>query len=277
MSYLLLPREGGANFLPFIPNLAKREERNGKRAVGFDVKMAQSRLIGYFNHYVQASGCGILHMYRKNTLATIVSAETMAARMKRGLPPHGTTRADNKPVYLDPEWLKLRVEDYELQDRIAAFTHSLQPYIQVCYEDFMTPDGWQVTCKRLFGFFHLDLRCRLARPWQSRTLPTWQNSSSTPRKYSVCIPGFSESSRPPNFRDAGGSVSGDSVMNSRNRRHTRHWRSSKPICSRRYATDAPHRINRPPGHPATRADSKRAACNPRAWALQTAPPPGARA
>jgi len=153
---VLLPREGGANFLPFIQSLANREEQNGKTVVGFDVKLAQSRLIGYFNHYVQESGCGILHMYRKNTLATIVSSETMSARMKRGLPPHGTKPADNQPVYLDPEWLKLRVEDFELQDRIVAFTHSRQPYIQVCYEDFTTPHGWQVTCKRLSGFFRLD-------------------------------------------------------------------------------------------------------------------------
>jgi hypothetical protein len=77
----------------------------------------------------------------------------MEARVNRGLPPHDTKPADNEPVYLDPEWLGLRVAELELQDRLVVFTHKNQPFLQLHYEEFTTPLGWRTTCNRLSGFF----------------------------------------------------------------------------------------------------------------------------
>ena len=155
---VLLPQEGGARFIPYISDLAQLEERNGRRAVGFDIKIAQAKMIGYFNHHVQESGYGVLHLRRRNTLATIISNETMVARMNRGLPPHGTMPAENEPVYLDPEWLGLRIEELELEDRLLMFTHRNQPFLQICYEDFTTPFGWEMECGRVSDFLDVDFQ-----------------------------------------------------------------------------------------------------------------------
>jgi hypothetical protein len=151
---VLLPRERGARFFPYLSQLAEKEERGGKNSVGFDVKIEQTGMIGYFNHTAQQSAYGILHVRRTNTLAAIISNVTMEARMNRGLPPHDTKPADNEPVYLDPEWLKLRIEEHELQDRQVTFTHKNQPYLQIHYEEFTSPTGWRITCNRLSGFFN---------------------------------------------------------------------------------------------------------------------------
>jgi len=164
---LILPRNMGREIMPYFDHLAGRKEKRGRQAVGVDVKLSQAQQIRDFHHHLKSSDYGILHMRRRNTLAAIVSRVTMEARKKRGVRAHGSTPAENSPIYLDLERLALQIENYELQDRVVNWNYRDRNYLQVHYEDFTTESGWENTCGQLsdfFGFpFHVDFVTHLAK------------------------------------------------------------------------------------------------------------------
>jgi hypothetical protein len=184
---LILPGNMGREIMPYFDQLAAAKEKRGKLAVGVDVKLSQAQQIRDFHHHLKSSDYGILHMRRRNTLAAIISRLTMEAREKRGIRAHGSAPAVNEPLYLDPEYLALQIENHELQDRIVNWTYREKKYLQVCYEDFTTSSGWKTACGQLsdfFGFpFQVDFVTHLTKQNSSNLAELLKNADEVQNAY----------------------------------------------------------------------------------------------
>jgi len=167
----VIPTQYGRHFMKYLEERAEEKERAGKQIVGVDIKIPQiEQILDFFGH-VKASSFGVLHLRRRNTLAAIVSHMTMMARKKRGQTAHGTKPADNQPIHLDMELLEFRIPHFELLDARVKRSFRDGKYLEIYYEDFTHPAGWQQTCGRLSEFFGM--------PFELAFTPTLKKQNSS--------------------------------------------------------------------------------------------------
>jgi hypothetical protein len=149
----ILPTKWGRHLAPYLNGLYEAKEKKRKAAVGIDIKITQAELLYALPQAVRACGAGVLHMRRRNTLAAIVSYRIMVERVREGARAHGTSAPQVRSVYLNLDWLKLRMATFETQDKTVKWTYRDYPYMELYYEDFVGETGWQRTCVRLSEFF----------------------------------------------------------------------------------------------------------------------------
>jgi hypothetical protein len=154
----LLPTRWAKYLEPCLAPLISLMNDAGKSVVGFDAKIPQIAIIPNFHHSVLTAGFAILHLRRRNTLAAIVSYETMARRVASGGVAHGTNRPETMQLHLQPEWLSLRIEELENQDKWIKFTYQKSRYAELWYEDFAAPQFWPKASSRLSSFFEVDIK-----------------------------------------------------------------------------------------------------------------------
>jgi len=184
----MLPAVCGRYLLPYLNNLALQKEANGKQIVGVDIKLPQSELIQDFRTQIRASKFGILHLRRRNTLACVLSYMTMMKRKRRkGIAAHGTETPQNDPVMIDLERLEILMERYRNQDHMANWAFRHLHYMEIWYEDFTHPDGWQPTCDMLSAFFgmpfHVEFTPSLKKQNSSNLMDLIRNADAVREAY----------------------------------------------------------------------------------------------
>lgn len=157
-----LPTRWGERLIGYLDELTRLMSDAGKSVVGFDVKIPQISLVPHFHAAALASRFSILHVRRKNTLAAVLSYETLAKRLAAGYPAHGPMPTEQIRVHLDPAWLSLRIAEFEIQDKWIQHTYRDSHYLELFYEDFAGADPWNSARDKLSAFCGIELRMPFA-------------------------------------------------------------------------------------------------------------------
>jgi LPS sulfotransferase NodH len=168
----LLPENWQARVTTYLNSLFEVKEKAGKSVVGIDVKIPQAKRMSKFSSSVRDCGAGVLHLRRKNTLACIVSYRLMTERVRNGGRAHGTQPATSQPVRINLNWLRLRITEFENEDKWVRWRYRGSRYMELFYEDFVGEAGWQRTAVALSEFFGVNIRNSFAPSLQK------QNSSN---------------------------------------------------------------------------------------------------
>jgi hypothetical protein len=91
----LLPTNWRTHVTDYLTNLTGIMADAGKSIVGFDLKIPQISLVPDFHASVENSNFSVLHVRRKNSLAAILSYETMRIRMAAGASAHPVAQPEN--------------------------------------------------------------------------------------------------------------------------------------------------------------------------------------
>lgn len=158
----LLPTNWRTHVTDYLTNLTGIMADAGKSIVGFDLKIPQISLVPDFHASVENSDFSVLHVRRKNSLAAILSYETMRIRMAAGASAHPVAQPENICVHVDPDWLTLRIAEFETQDQWINHIYCGRNYLELWYEDFASPDVWDNACCKLAAFFGLELQLKFA-------------------------------------------------------------------------------------------------------------------
>ena len=167
----LLPTTWGAHAAPYLNSLFEAKEKKRKAAVGVDIKIPQAEMIHTLPKAIRDCGASVLHLRRRNSLASIVSYRIMTQRVREGGRAHGTRPVVSEPVQLNLDWLKLRISEFETEDNVVKWNFRGWSYMELFYEDFVGDAGWQQTCLRLTDF----LKLKISTPFE----PSLQKQNSS--------------------------------------------------------------------------------------------------
>lgn len=157
-----LPSQWSAQFLGFFNSIAENMFSAGKSHVGVDLKWGQVESVYNLNDVLANSGFGVIHLVRKNALATVLSQERMVSSSNLGLPVHvhkGDSKENIVPIKLkiSGKWLDLRTREILLIDEKIEQTYGNGKYIKIFYEDVFSKGGAKETARLLSEFFGFSI------------------------------------------------------------------------------------------------------------------------
>jgi hypothetical protein len=158
----LLPTKWSTHVVDYLEGLTGMMVDAGKSIVGFDVKIPQISFVPNFHGSVEHAGFAVMHVRRRNSLAAILSYETMRRRTAEGGSAHPTAPSENISMHVDPAWLGLCLAEYETQDQWINHIYGGKDYLELWYEDFASPDVWNGACRKLSAFFGIELQLPFA-------------------------------------------------------------------------------------------------------------------
>jgi LPS sulfotransferase NodH len=153
----LLPTNWSNHVTPYLTALFEAKEAKRKAAVGVDIKIPQAQMVRGLAKSIRECGANVLHLRRRNALASIVSYRIMTERVRQGGKAHGTRAVQSEPVLLNVDWLKLRIAEFESEDNMVKWNYRGRGYLELFYEDFIGDEGWQQTCLKLTDFLKLKI------------------------------------------------------------------------------------------------------------------------
>jgi len=193
----LLPTNWSAFVAPYLTSLFEAKEAKRKAAVGIDIKIPQAEMVRGLPKAIRDCGANVLHLRRRNVLASIVSYRIMTERVRQGGRAHGTRAVASEPVLLNVDWLKLRIAEFESEDNMVKWNFRGRAYMELFYEDFIGDAGWQQTCLKLTDFLKLKISSPFEPSLQKQNSANLADLIKNADEVRRQFPQFFESETPP--------------------------------------------------------------------------------